>query len=104
MSFPTGFIAVWTGWFVAEVGRQPWVVYGLLRTADAHSPNLTGGEVLTSLILFVVVYSLIFVSGAFYIYRILHAGPEHDIAPPRPTSLTGKRPLAIPGGSPGAGE
>jgi hypothetical protein len=49
-----------------------------------------------------VVYSLIFVSGAWYIYRILRAGPEADIAPPPPRGLTGKRPLAIPGGSPGA--
>jgi cytochrome d ubiquinol oxidase subunit I len=100
LSFPTGFIAVWTGWFVAEVGRQPWVVYGLLRTADAHSPNVVAGEVMTSLVLFVVVYALIFLSGAFYIYRILRAGPEEEIAPPAPRDLTGKRPLAIPGGSP----
>jgi cytochrome bd-type quinol oxidase subunit 1 len=59
--------------------------------------------VLTSLILFVVVYSLIFVSGAFYIYRILRAGPEHDIDSPPPRSLTGSRPLAVPGGSPDGG-
>jgi cytochrome bd ubiquinol oxidase subunit I len=100
LSFPTGFIAVWTGWFVAEVGRQPWVVYGLLRTADAHTPNLAGSEVLTSLILFVLVYSLIFASGAFYIYRILRAGPEHDLELPPPSRLTGSRPLAVPGGTP----
>ena len=101
LSFPTGFIAVLTGWFVAEVGRQPWVVYGLLRTVDAHSPNVQAAEVLTSLIIFVTVYTLIFVSGAFYIYRILRAGPEENIAPPAPEHVTGKRPLAIPGGSPG---
>jgi cytochrome d ubiquinol oxidase subunit I len=101
LSFPTGFIGVLTGWFVAEVGRQPWVVYGLLRTVDAHSPNVTASEVVISLTLFVVVYSLIFLSGAYYIYRILQAGPEEDIAPPAPPGVTGKRPLAIPGGSPG---
>jgi cytochrome d ubiquinol oxidase subunit I len=76
------------------------VVYGLLRTADAHTPSLEVGEVLTSLVLFVVVYGLIFVSGSFYIYRILRAGPEHDIEGPPPRSLTGSRPLAVPGGSP----
>ncbi|MEM7021102.1 MAG: cytochrome ubiquinol oxidase subunit I, partial [Pseudomonadota bacterium] len=101
LSFPTGFVAVLTGWFVAEVGRQPWVVYGLLRTVDAHSPNVQAAEVLTSLIIFVTVYALIFVSGAFYIYRILRAGPEENIATPAPEHLTGKRPMALPGGSPG---
>ena len=49
LSFPTGFIAVLAGWFTAEVGRQPWVVYGLLRTKDAVTPSLTTGDVLVSL-------------------------------------------------------
>jgi cytochrome d ubiquinol oxidase subunit I len=101
LAFPSGFIAVITGWFVAETGRQPWVVYGLLRTADAHSPNVIAGEVITSLALFVVVYGLIFLSGALYIYRILRAGPEVEIAPPPPPGLSGRRPLAAPGASPG---
>jgi cytochrome bd-type quinol oxidase subunit 1 len=60
--------------------------------------------VLTSLTLFVVVYALIFLSGALYIYRILRAGPEHSIASPPPDSLTGSRPLAVPGGSPDGAE
>jgi cytochrome d ubiquinol oxidase subunit I len=100
LSFPSGFIAVVTGWYVAEVGRQPWVVYGLLRTVDSHSPNLVASDVVISLTLFVLVYSLIFLSGALYIYRILRAGPEEDIASPAPDDLTGSRPLAVPGGSP----
>ena len=49
LSFPTGFIAILTGWFTAEVGRQPWVVYGLLRTKDAVTPSLVTGDVLFSL-------------------------------------------------------
>ena len=48
---PTGFIAILCGWFTAEVGRQPWVVYGLLRTKDAVTPSLTTGDVLFSLAL-----------------------------------------------------
>jgi cytochrome d ubiquinol oxidase subunit I len=56
LSFPTGFIAVLCGWYTAEVGRQPWVVYGMLRTEDAITPSLTGGQVLFSLIAYVVVY------------------------------------------------
>ena len=43
LSFPSGFIAVLAGWFTAEVGRQPWVVYGLLRTKDAVTPSLDNG-------------------------------------------------------------
>ena len=57
LSFPTGFIAVLAGWFTAEVGRQPWVVYGLLRTADAVTPSLTTGTVLFSLASYMLVYA-----------------------------------------------
>ena len=46
---PLGFIAVLAGWITTEVGRQPWTVYGLLRTADAVTPSLTGSDVLLSL-------------------------------------------------------
>ena len=56
LSFPSGFIAVLCGWFTAEIGRQPWVVYGLLRTEDAITPSLTGAQVLLSLIGYVAVY------------------------------------------------
>jgi cytochrome d ubiquinol oxidase subunit I len=102
LSFPTGFVAILCGWFVAEVGRQPWVVYGLLRTVDAHSPSVTAGQVITSLTLYVVVYTVIFLAGVHYILRILRRGPE-PIGVGEPTAgLTAKRPLAIPGESPGA--
>src|SRR5205823_13858697 len=50
---PAGFIAVIAGWTVTEVGRQPWIVQGLLRTRDAVTPSLTGGDVLVSLALYV---------------------------------------------------
>jgi hypothetical protein len=59
-AFPSGFLAVISGWYTAEVGRQPWVVYGLLRTADAHTPTLTRSDVWTSLIGYVVVYAVIY--------------------------------------------
>jgi cytochrome d ubiquinol oxidase subunit I len=55
LAFPAGFVAVLSGWFVAEVGRQPWVVWGLLRTTDAVTPTLTGPQVLATLIGYVVV-------------------------------------------------
>jgi len=56
LSFPLPFIATLTGWFTAEVGRQPWSVYGILRTADAVTPTLTVEAVTISLIIFAVVY------------------------------------------------
>src|SRR5207253_1737773 len=64
-----GFVAVGAGWVVTESGRQPWAVQGILRTADATSP-LAGGTVLTTLILFVVVYCIVFATGIYYINRL----------------------------------
>ena len=100
-SFPLGFIGILTGWFTAEVGRQPWVVFGLLKTADAVTPSLGVTEAWISLIAFVTVYTLIFSSGTFYIYRLLKAGPEH--LPPSPeTGLSALRPMSASGRSPAA--
>ena len=78
---PLGFLAVLAGWFTAEVGRQPWTVYGVLRTADAVSP-VPGGSVLTSLILFVLVYGIVFGAGLYYIAKLVRRGP--DVTPPMP--------------------
>lgn len=77
---PMGFVAVIAGWTTTEVGRQPWVVYGLLRTADAVSPSLTGWNVLTSLLFYMAVYLIIFPAGAFVMLRIIRKGP-HDASP-----------------------
>ncbi|WP_439369659.1 cytochrome ubiquinol oxidase subunit I [Bradyrhizobium sp. DASA03120] len=75
LSFPLPFIATLTGWFTAEVGRQPWSVYGVLRTADAVTPTLTVQAVTVSLIIFAVVYLVIFGFGMLYVNRLLRAGP-----------------------------
>jgi cytochrome d ubiquinol oxidase subunit I len=78
-SFPTGFIAVISGWMVAEVGRQPWVIYGVLRTADAHTPSLSGMDVLLSLLAYIIAYSIIFTTGIKYMWRLVIVGPiDHD--------------------------
>jgi cytochrome bd ubiquinol oxidase subunit I len=77
LSFPLPFVAILTGWFTAEVGRQPWIVYGLLRTAKAVTPTLTASMAWISLWAYCVVYSLIFLFGALYIYRLLRAGPHN---------------------------
>jgi cytochrome bd ubiquinol oxidase subunit I len=75
-----GFVAVLAGWIVTESGRQPWVVHGLMRTADATSPVLAG-SIATTLVLFVLVYGIIFSAGIYYINRLLARGVEGDEAP-----------------------
>ncbi len=79
-SFPTGFVAVLAGWFTAEIGRQPWVVYGLLRTKDAVTPSLKTGDVLFSLLAYIAVYAVIYSFGLYYIYRVLRDGPAVEVS------------------------
>ena len=76
---PAGFIAVLAGWTVTEVGRQPWIVYGLLRTRDAVTPSLTGADVLVSFLLYVIVYAVVFGAGIFYMAKVARAGPPSDV-------------------------
>jgi len=88
---PTGFVAVLAGWFVTETGRQPWVVYGVMRTVDGASPSVAWGSVLTSLVLFVVVYGFIFGAGVYYIAKLIKRGPEASAGP---SGGTPARPLS----------
>ncbi|MGN6515631.1 MAG: cytochrome ubiquinol oxidase subunit I [Rhizomicrobium sp.] len=89
---PIGLIAVLAGWTTTEVGRQPWTVYGLLRTADAVSPSLTGWNVLLSLLAYMVVYLVMFPSGAFVVSRIIRSGVPQPGAAEAP--VEGGRPQA----------
>jgi cytochrome d ubiquinol oxidase subunit I len=94
---PLGFLAVLSGWFVTEVGRQPWTVYGVLRTADAVSP-VPGGIVLSSLILFVFVYGVVFGAGLYYILKLVQRGPdETPPVPEKDEADLSRRPLAAAG-------
>jgi cytochrome d ubiquinol oxidase subunit I len=72
---PIGFVAVIAGWITTEVGRQPWTVYGILRTANSVSPSLTGWDVLLSLAGYMIVYLIMFPAGALLMWRIVHKGP-----------------------------
>jgi cytochrome d ubiquinol oxidase subunit I len=74
---PTGFIAVMAGWFVTEVGRQPWIVQDLLRTKDATSPVM-GTSIAISLAAFIVIYVFVFGAGSYYILRLIGKGPEDE--------------------------
>jgi cytochrome bd ubiquinol oxidase subunit I len=94
LSFPLPWIAILTGWFTAEVGRQPWTVYGVLRTADAMTPFLTAHETSISLAVFCFLYSVIFAFGVFYIYQLLRAGPIERLVK-APVGATPNRPLSV---------
>ncbi|WP_319469484.1 cytochrome ubiquinol oxidase subunit I [uncultured Pseudodesulfovibrio sp.] len=74
---PLPYIAIWAGWTLAEVGRQPWIVYGLMRTADAVSPVSTG-EVSFSLILMCLLYTLLGAAGIWLMIRLAKKGPEDN--------------------------
>jgi cytochrome d ubiquinol oxidase subunit I len=74
-AMPLGFIAVIAGWTTTEVGRQPWTVYGLLRTADSVTPSLTGGDVALSLVCYALVYLLMFPTGFVFLASIVRKGP-----------------------------
>jgi len=89
---PTGFVAVIAGWITTEVGRQPWVIYNLLRTKDAVAPIATPA-VATSLLAFVIVYFIVFGIGTLYILKLMghapHAGESGPAdAPIRTAGLT----------------
>ncbi|OWW21976.1 cytochrome ubiquinol oxidase subunit I [Noviherbaspirillum denitrificans] len=91
--WPLGFIAIIAGWMVTEIGRQPWVAYGVLRTADATSP-VAAGTVALSLVLFVLVYCVVFSIGILYVYRMLRKGPAAthgaEALPNRPLSVVAR--------------
>jgi cytochrome d ubiquinol oxidase subunit I len=71
-----GFVAVLAGWTTTEVGRQPWVVYGLMRTADAVTPSLTASDVALSLAVYMLAYLVIFGGGYILLRRLVRIGPS----------------------------
>jgi cytochrome bd ubiquinol oxidase subunit I len=81
---PLGFVAVLSGWTTTEVGRQPWTVYGLLRTTDSTPPSLSGRDVLVSLLAYMAVYLIIYPSAVFIAARLVRKGPvaEPDTTAP----------------------
>ncbi|MEO0444011.1 MAG: cytochrome ubiquinol oxidase subunit I [Pseudomonadota bacterium] len=72
---PAGFIAVLAGWFVTEVGRQPWSAYGVIKTAESISPVIAE-QVMLTLIGFIVVYTFVFGAGSYYIIKLIGKGPK----------------------------
>jgi len=80
---PAGFVAVIAGWITTEVGRQPYVIYGLMRTSEAVSP-IAAPALTASLLAFVVVYLLLFGAGIFYVLRLMARRPTPAVADPDP--------------------
>ena len=100
---PAGFVAVLAGWITTETGRQPFTVYGVLRTTNSVSP-LAAPAVASSLIAFVIAYFAVFAAGAIYILRLMALPPHHGEQGPRdnvPARAAGITPApAISGGQP----
>jgi cytochrome d ubiquinol oxidase subunit I len=83
------YIANETGWVAAETGRQPWTVYGLLRTADSVSKSVPAGQILTSIVMFAVIYALLFAVWVFVLNAKIVHGPDESSPPPTDTSGKG---------------
>jgi cytochrome d ubiquinol oxidase subunit I len=93
----SGFVALLAGWYVVEIGRQPYVVYGLLRTSEAVSPNIVAAAVMASLIVYACAYAVIFGAGVWYIRKLMLVGPVRQ--PPKDTQggeKTPARPMSLP--------
>jgi cytochrome d ubiquinol oxidase subunit I len=90
LSIPLPFVANELGWVAAEVGRQPWVVYGVesMRTARVASPVVSAGEILASLFMFVIVYALMFALWLFLLGKAIGRGPD---------SVGGESPVGVVG-------
>jgi len=73
---PLGFVAVVAGWFTTETGRQPWVIYNVMRTADGVSPGVPAGSVLLSLALYGAAYAIVFGAGVYFMLQIVRKGPR----------------------------
>lgn len=93
---PAGFVALLAGWYVVEIGRQPYTVYGVLRTAESVSPNIQAAAVLSSLAVYAAAYVFIFGFGIWYLRKLLHKGPVKQ--PPKDAAgeKTPARPLSLP--------
>jgi len=94
LAAPAPLIALLAGWFTTEIGRQPYLIYGIMRTAEGVSP-VPGGSVGTSLALFVIVYGIAFGAGSYYVVKLIRHGPL-EVEPKARGAPTARRPLSVP--------
>jgi cytochrome d ubiquinol oxidase subunit I len=78
-SIPLSYIAIQVGWLVTEVGRQPWIVYGVMRTSAGVSASLVPAQVVASLIGFTLVYGLLAVVDIYLLVKYSKRGPDNDL-------------------------
>jgi cytochrome d ubiquinol oxidase subunit I len=78
LSFPMPYLATNFGWMTAEIGRQPWLIYGVMRTETGISPTVSAGNGLFTLLGFMGMYALLSILFLFLIWREVEHGPEHD--------------------------
>jgi len=93
---PAGFIAVLAGWYTTEIGRQPYVIYGIMRTDEAATV-LGAASVMTSLVAFGTIYLFVFIAGSYYLLKLLRKGPHpvgEDLL--HPEDKRAARPLSVP--------
>jgi cytochrome d ubiquinol oxidase subunit I len=79
-AIPLSYITTQIGWIVAEVGRQPWIVYGLLKTSDAVSKSITVGQVVMSLVGFTMLYGLLALVDIYLLVKYARKGPDADLS------------------------
>jgi cytochrome d ubiquinol oxidase subunit I len=89
LAVPLPYVANELGWVTAEVGRQPWIVYGLLRTSDALSKAVAAGQVLGSIIMFIVIYAMLFAVWVFVLDSKIRHGPDEVVVVPAGTTSVG---------------
>ncbi|WP_376695335.1 cytochrome ubiquinol oxidase subunit I [Wenzhouxiangella sp. EGI_FJ10305] len=92
---PLPFVAVLAGWFVTEIGRQPWIIQGIMRASEAVTPSLSGPMVLGTLIGYIAVYAIVFVSGLIYLRRVILTGPAPEADRGEIESAHAKRPWSV---------
>lgn len=90
LSFPLPYIANTAGWMTAELGRQPWLIYGLMRTSEGYSSNVSTGNGIFTLLGFMGIYSLLLLLFTVLIYREISAGPEETTAVPESVHIGGR--------------
>jgi len=91
-------VAVLAGWTTTEVGRQPWTIYGLMRTEHSVSPSLTGPDVMWSLLAYMGVYLLMYPAGIAVMARMVRQGPREEAMAGQP--IEGLQPRAPIAGAP----
>jgi cytochrome d ubiquinol oxidase subunit I len=93
---PAGFVAILAGWYTTEIGRQPYVIYGLMRTEEAATA-LSPASVATSLAVFLSIYLFVFIAGTYYLLKLLRKGPQPvEDTMRHPEDKTPARPLSVP--------